>query len=354
MVSIDVCGAVRYGVGRKVNSVVDHLFADFSLPGVPGVSVAVIRDGKHVLTASYGLANLERGTACAANTNYRLASVTKQFTAMCIMILAERGKLSLDDTLPKFFPGFPDYGKQITVRHLLTHTSGLLGYEDLIPPGTTAQLKDKDVLRLLWGQNKTMFPPGSSFHYSNTGYSFLALIVEAASGDRFAEFLHKNIFHPLGMSNTLAYEAGISTVSHRAFGYTADVSADQQRRIFNFTDQSLTSAVLGDGGIYSSTHDMFKWDQALYTEKLISQKMLQEAFTAHSRISDAKGSGYGYGWYVGNRHGVPSVWHYGSTVGFSTRIERYPQKKLTLIMLANRHEAPLEGISRAVTDMYWT
>ncbi len=340
-------------MARNVNPTIDHLFADFSLSGVPGASAMLIEDGKILWAASYGLANLETGVACATDTNYRLASVTKQFTAMSIMILAARGKLSLDDHLPKFFPGYPAHGKDITLRHLLTHTSGLLAYEDLIPATATVPVKDKDVLQLLRQQDKTMFPPGTAFHYSNTGYAFLALVVEAASGQTFAQFLRENIFQPLGMANSVAFEPGISTVPHRALGYTASVSDDKKRRTFEQTDQSMTSAVLGDGGIYSSTADLFKWDQALYTEQLIPKQMLQQAFTASSRISDSPSSGYGFGWYVGDFRGVPSVWHYGSTCGFSTHIERYPQKKLTLIVLANRRSAPLADISRAITDLYW-
>jgi CubicO group peptidase (beta-lactamase class C family) len=338
---------------KMVNLTIDHLFADFSLPGVPGASVMLIEDGNILLSSSYGLANLETGTACSSDTNYRLASVTKQFTAMSIMILVGRRKVSLDDHLEKFFPGYPAHGKDITVRRLLTHTSGLLDYEDLIPPATTVQVKDKDVLELLRHQNKTMFPPGTAFHYSNTGYAFLALIVAAASGKTFAQFLHKNIFQPLGMANTVAFEAGISIVPHRALGYAAAPGGPNHVRSFKLSDQSVTSAVLGDGGIYSSTTDLFKWDQALYTEKLVPREMLKQAFTVSSSTSDAPGSGYGFGWYIGSHRGVPCVWHYGSTCGFSTRIERYPQKKFTLILLANRHSAPLSEITRAITDMYW-
>jgi CubicO group peptidase (beta-lactamase class C family) len=344
---------VTVAVGN-VNPTIDHLFADFSLAGVPGASLMVIEDGKICLAASYGLANLASGTDCATETNYRLASVTKQFTAMSILILAERGKLSLDDRLPKFFPGYPAHGKDITLRHLLTHTSGLLAYEDLIPPSATVQVKDKDVLELLRQQDKTMFPPGTAFHYSNTGYAFLALVVAEVSGVPFAKFLRENIFQPLGMNNTVAFEAGISTVPHRALGYVAEISGDKTRRAFVLADQSMTSAVLGDGGIYSSTADLFKWDQALYTEQLVRREILQQAFTASSRTSDAANSGYGFGWYVGSHRGVSCVWHYGGTCGFSTHIERYPQKKLSLIVLANRRSAPLAEISRAIIDLYWT
>lgn len=313
----------------------------------------LIEDGKPVLSSSYGLANLEAKTPCAAETNYRLASVTKQFTAMSILILAQRGQLSLDDSITKFFPGFPDCGSAIKLRMVLSHTSGLLDYEDLMPASFTGQVHDRDVLELLRQQNKTMFPPGTKFHYSNTGYSFLALIVGAVSGKPFAQFLHDNIFQPLGMNNSVAYERGISTVPNRAFGYHAVESADKKRRVFEFSDQSTTSAVLGDGGIYSSTVDMAKWDQALYTEKLISHELFKEAVTAHSTTSDFDHSGYGYGWYVGKRHGVPCYWHYGSTCGFSTHIERYPEKKLSLIVLTNRRNAPIADISNAIVDEYW-
>lgn len=333
---------------------IDHIFADFGLPGVPGASVMVIRDGQPVYSTGYGLANLEMGTPCAPETNFRLASVTKQFTAMSILMLHEAGKLSLDDRLPKFFPGFPNYGKDITVRMILTHTSGLLAYEDFVPDSATDQVKDHDVLKLLEKQNKTMFPPGSQFHYSNTGYAFLALIVEVVSGKTYAQFLRDSIFQPLNMTNSVAYEKGISTVPNRALGYTETKGANKLRREFLMTDQSSTSAVLGDGGIYSSTVDMFKWDQALYTEKLISKELLREAYTAHSNISDFKGSGYGYGWYIGNDHGVPCVWHYGSTCGFSTHIERFPEKKFSIIILTNRRNAPMKDLSRALIDACWT
>ncbi len=312
----------------------------------------VIQDGKPILSNSYGLANLETGAPCSEITNYRLASVTKQFTAMSVMILAEQKKLLLDDPLPKFFPGFPGYGKEITVRRLLTHTSGLLDYEDLIPAAATAQVTDHDVLELLKLQDKTMFAPGSKFHYSNTGFAFLALIVQAASGKSFAQFLHDNIFQPLGMENSVAFEPGISSVKNRTLGYTEQENTGQPRREFKMTDQSTTSAVLGDGGIYSSTADMFKWDQALYTEKLVSREMLKQAWTASSASSDFKGSGYGFGWYIGSQNGVPCVWHYGSTCGFSTHIDRFPERKLSLIILTNRRNAPMKDLSRGLVDIY--
>ena len=197
----------------------DALFADYDQPGSPGASVMIIQDGKVLLAKGYGLADLEGKVPCGTNTNFRLASVTKQFTAMAVMMLAERKKLSLDERLTDFFPEFPAYGRQITVRQLLTHTSGLIDYEDVIPKGTEIPVLDRDVLRLLMQQDKTYFPPGTRYRYSNSAYSLLALIVEARSGSTFARFLQDNIFRPLKMANTLAYEQGLSVVPHRAYGY---------------------------------------------------------------------------------------------------------------------------------------
>lgn len=336
-----ICSAMN------VEKTMDNLFQNFSGTNTPGAAVMVIKDAKPVFAKGYGVANLEKKTACSTNTNFRLASVTKQFTAMAILILAERGQLSLEDRMTNFFPEFPDYGKEITIRHLLTHTSGLLDYEVAMPANTTIPLSDRDVLWILMQQNHLEFRPGRKFHYSNTGYAFLALIVDSASGQKFAAFLEDNIFQPLGMKNTVAYEAGISVVPDRALGYAKVNDA------FEFSDQSLTSAVLGDGGIYSSVTDLYQWDQVFYTEKLVSRKSLREAFTAQSAHSDSEGSGYGFGWYVGKFRGVEKIWHYGSTCGFSTQIDRFPEKKLTVIILTNRRDANISELPEIIADLFW-
>ena len=364
---------------------VDTLFKDFEHPNAPGASVMVIHNGKSVFAKGYGLADLITKTPCTTNTNFRLASVTKQFTAMAVLILADRGKLKLDEKLTDFFPEFPAYGKQITVNHLLTHTSGLLDYEDLIPPGTTIPVLDQDVLRLVidqtgdspktgvqnvaWTENaaenearlkreldrqsaatsetkkqKTCFPPGSQFRYSNTGFSLLALIIEARSGQKFARFLKENIFEPLKMNNTLAYEQGFSGVPNRAFGHA------QRSNVWQRTDQSLTSSVLGDGGVYSSLTDLFKWDQSLYKSKLVSERTLRMAFTPHI-TTDRPGRSYGYGWFIGEYRGLKEISHSGDTIGFRTRIARLPEKHFTVIILANRADAKLDDFPHRIDDI---
>ena len=330
--------------GADIVARLDALFANFDHPNAPGATVMVIRDGKPIFAKGYGLANLDTKSPCTTNTNFRLASVTKQFTAMAIMMLAERNQLSLGETLPAFFPEFPAYGQAITVRHLLTHTSGLIDYEDVIPEGTTLPVLDQDVLRLLMKQDKTYFPPGAQYRYSNSAYALMALIVEARSGQTFARFLKENIFEPLKMTNTLAYEEGLSTVSNRALGHTL------KSNVWQRTDQSLTSAVLGDGGVYSSVTDLTKWDQALYKSKLISEPMLRVAFSALTP-TDKPGRSYGFGWYITEYRGLREIYHSGETIGFRTRIVRYPEKKFTIIILANRSDTKLDEFPHQVVDL---
>jgi len=311
----------------------------------PGASITVIHEGRVVFAKSYGLANVEDKIPATTNTNYRLASVTKQFTAMAVMILAERKQLSFDDRLAEFFPEIPAWGKGLCVRHLLHHTSGLLDYEDLIPAGRTNQLKDRDVLDLLKQQDRTLFPPGERFHYSNSGYALLALIVEKASGVSFTEFLKRNIFDPLGMANTVAHEEGVTVVVNRAYGYL------RQGDSYARTDQSLTSAVLGDGGIYSSVSDLAKWTTALSTERLVSSAMLQEAF-ARGRLNNDRDTNYGFGWQLNTYRGLKCVSHSGTTIGFRNFVARFPEKQFTVIVLTNRSSPIPSKILDEILDVF--
>jgi CubicO group peptidase (beta-lactamase class C family) len=302
---------------------IDAIFRDYD-GAVPGASVLVVRNGEVLFRKSYGLAEVEAGTKAAPETNYRLASMTKQFTAMSILTLAHRGKLSLDDRITKFFPEFPEHG--ITVKQMLTHSSGLVDYEDVMPAGLTIPLKDFDVLWILQQQEKTLFPPGSKYQYSNSGYALLALIVEKVSGQTFARFLHDTLFVPAGMTHTLAYEKGISTVAHRAYGYSRDESGWKR------TDQSLTSAVLGDGGIYSSIDDLARWYAWLDKSPLYKE-------ASQRRFED-----YGYGWFVKDGE----VWHTGETMGFRNAVLRVPAEHLTIVVLTNRNEGHPIELARSI------
>jgi len=314
---------------------------------VPGAALMVIRDGAVVVAEAYGMADLAANVPCTVKTNFRLASLTKAFTAMAVLMLAERGALKLDDAVSNYIPGLPDWGRSVTIRQLLAHMGGVWDYEELVSTETTVALKDADVVELLRRKAELYFSAGTAFRYSNTGYAFLAVVVEAVSGISFASFLRDNIFSPLQMRGTVAFEKGISTVAHRALGYTVRDAGVVE------SDQDLTSSVLGDGGIYSSVSDLFQWDQAFYTGQLVSAAMLPRAFTPWSKTSDFPDSGYGFGWYLSHRRGVECQWHYGSTCGFSSWIERYPAQKLTVILLANRRDADLGEIARKIIDEVW-
>jgi CubicO group peptidase (beta-lactamase class C family) len=297
---------------------IDALMRDYS-GDVPGASVLVVRDGDVVVRKSYGMANLEENIAATPDTNYRLASLTKQFTAASVLLLG----IPLDDPVRKSI-AMPPYANAITIRQLLTHTSGLWAYEDLIPPDRTRQLTDADVLDLLSKTTTTYFPPGTQYRYSNSGYCLLALIVERASGERFADFLRDHIFKPAGMNGSVAFEQGISKVPHRAFGYSRNEG-------WHRTDQSLTSSTLGDGGIYTSIDDLVHW-----IAWLDSGRFDREFVPATP--TDHPGEQYGFGWFIGQHRGMRMLWHHGETVGFRNAIVRFPDQHLTVVLLTNRHD----------------
>ena len=318
-----------------------EIFADYVGNDVPGAAVLVIQDGQKELKGTFGMANLDAREPVGSNTNFRLASVTKQFTAMSVLMLVDREMLRLDDTLGGIFPDFPPFADRITIMHLLQHTSGLLDYEDFVPSDSLEQVSDSDALDILIATDSTYFEPGAAFRYSNSGYAVLAMIVEKYSGRTFAEFLKENIFDPLGMDGTVAYQKGISEVSNRAYGYTVTESGIEN------TDQSPWSAVLGDGGIYSSLDDLYKWDQALYTDTLISADLFTQALTPN--LDD-----YGFGWRIDTYNGLKRYHHSGSTSGFRNFLMRFPDERLTVIVLTNRAEPDVQPLAERVFDLVIT
>ena len=324
---------------------VDTIMEEYSSPGAPGAAVLVMKNDSVVFKKAYGFADLEERRPITTTTNFRLASVTKQFTAMCIMTLAGRGLLSYEDTLPKFFSDFPAYGRAITVRHLLNHTSGLVDYESLIPDSQTVQVSDRDCLELLKKVDSLYFPSGTKFQYSNTGYAFLALVVEQVSGKRFPDFLKENIFDKAGMNTTLAFENGISTVPNRAYGYSYN---DGQ---WIRTDQSVTSAVLGDGGIYSSVEDMSRWGLALYNAMLVPAATQLAAWT-EGKLNDGTSIDYGLGWRLETHRNVRHPYHDGSTMGFRNTIQLFPDQKLMVVILTNRNEGEPADYAHKIADLY--
>lgn len=305
---------------------VDALMQRYAGDG-PGAALLVLRDGEPVLARGYGLAVLESGTAVTPSTHFRLASITKQFTATAILLLAHDGKLALADPLRKHLPSLPPELAAITLHQVLTHTSGLVDYEDLMAPGYRGQIHDADVLRLLEREPRTYFPPGSAYRYSNSGYSLLSLVIARASGVDFPTFLRRRVFAPLGMAHTVAHREGMDVVAARAYGYSA------RNGRWARTDQSSTSAVLGDGGIYASIDDLARWDAAWSDDRLLPAPLRERALTAHTATDDANVA-YGYGWRITG----DTVWHSGETIGFRNVLVRWPKQRYTVVLLTNRDE----------------
>ncbi|HZX80808.1 MAG TPA: serine hydrolase domain-containing protein [Lysobacter sp.] len=329
------CATARTSLDQRV----DALMRDYQ-GDVPGASLLVLQDGVPRLRRSYGMADLEAGKAATPRSNYRLASVSKQFTATAILLLAEQGRLRLDDPVRRWLPTLPAAADDVSLHHLLTHTSGLLDYEDLMDPADTRQVHDIDVLHLLEAQNRTYFAPGSGYRYSNSGYALLALVVERASQQRYADFLRDGVFRPLGMTQTVAHEDGRSNVADRAFGYSFEHGAWRR------TDQSTTSAVLGDGGIYSSIDDLAKWDAALGDERLLARSTLDLAFAPVTPTDDPDVH-YGYGWRITGE----TLWHSGESIGFRNVIVRYPQRRLTVVLLTNRNDPEPYALARKIAAL---
>jgi CubicO group peptidase (beta-lactamase class C family) len=321
---------------------IDALFADYSGAQVPGASVIVVQDGTVVLARAYGMADLAHGVPATTRTGYRLASVTKQFTAMAIMLLVRDGKLGYDLPVRDILPEMPRQSQQITIRNLLNHTSGILDYEDLIPDTQTVQVHDADVLRLLSARDSMNFAPGTHYRYSNSGYCLLALVVERVSGMPFARFLHERIFAPLGMTSSVAHQDGVDTVPNRAYGVTPDSGR------FLPTDQSVTSATLGDGGIYTSVLDLVRWDQALYPGGLLDSATLLQATTPPVLPNDS--TQYGFGWFIDAYRGVRRWRHTGETSGFRNAIQRFPDRRFTVIILTNRNGGDPATIAERIAD----
>jgi CubicO group peptidase (beta-lactamase class C family) len=306
---------------------------------VPGASLLVLEGGEAIVRRGYGRSDLEAGVEAGPSTDYRLASVSKQFTAAAVLLLQQDGKLSVEDPARKWLPELPPAAEAITLRHLLTHTSGLVDYEDLMGEDWQGQIRDAGVLELLSKENRLYFPPGSAYRYSNSAYALLSLVVERASGMAYPDFLQARIFGPLGMHDTLAYVAGGREPPHRAWGYTqvesgrADGGAPDPG--WSRTDQSTTSAVLGDGGIYSSIDDLARWDAALYDDRLLSDASRKLAFSPHVEVTgEGYEAQYGFGWRITGG----TLWHSGETIGFRNVIVRWPQRHLTVVLLSNRND----------------
>jgi len=311
---------------------------------IPGVALLVSRGGKIVQAEGFGLSNVELQVPVKPETVFQSGSVGKQFTATAVMMLVEEGKVGLDDPLTKYFPDAPSAWKEVTVRELLSHTAGFGDY-----PAKFNFRKDwteAELLKLVEGI-PLAYPPGTKWDYSNLGFLTLGILIHRVTGEFYGDFLQQRIFHPLDMQTTrIISEADI--VPNRAAGYRL-VKGELKNQEWVAPMVNTTA----DGSLYFSILDLSKWDAALYTEKLLKRSSLDQMWTpAKLKNGQPNKDGYGFGWFIEEKHGHHVISHDGSWQGFKSAIARYVNDQLTVVVLANLEQAKPGAIAEHVADMY--
>ena len=327
---------------------IDAIFADYDGTTSPGCSLGVVRDGELIYTRGYGMANLEYGIALSPRSVFRTASVGKQFTAMAIAILDQQGKLSLDDPLSKYFPEFPPWAGDITIRHLVHHTSGIRDYLTLAwlaGKGDEEYYSDEYALDLLAGQQDLNFAPGDEHLYSNSGYLLLAHTVKRVTGTSLREWAAENIFGVLGMKNSHFQDDHTDIVPFRADGYAPAEDG--------FSISMTILDMVGDGGVFTTVEDFLLWDRNFYDNKLGSggDELIQLVTTPGQLNSDEEMT-YAFGLGVEEHRGLHMIEHGGAFVGFRTDTIRFPEQQLSVVVYCNRADANPSRRSRKVAELY--
>jgi CubicO group peptidase (beta-lactamase class C family) len=331
--------------------VVDAMLSELVPERSPGAAVLVSKDGKTLFERGYGYASLEHRVKITPQTKFRIGSITKQFTAAAILRLQEQGKLDVSDPLSKYIPDYPK-GNEVTLRHLLTHTSGMHSYTDKpdLLQTVTVPVKTEDLIQS-FKNDPYDFEPGARWAYCNSGYFLLGYIIETVSGQSYAEFLKAQFFDPLGMKDT-----GVHThdaiLDNEATGYSQE--GDTLKKPLNF-DMSRAG---GAGALYSTVGDLARWNEAVFGGKVLSEASLNAAWTPVKVASQQQPpeEGYGYGWFMDKFRGLPEVQHGGGLPGFASQLTRFPGERLTIVVLANALP-PLPGLfpgelARNVAEFY--
>jgi len=304
-------------------------------------AVLVAKGADILISNGYGYANLELEVKNTPETIFRIGSMTKQFTSMLIMILVEEGKLNTDDKLIKFIPDYPD-GDKITIHHLLTHTSGIPNFTSLPEYKKHKMNSNAPEETIAWFKNKPLdFEPGTQYKYSNSGYVLLGYIITKVSGMNYEKFLTKKIFKPLGMTSS-GYDNHSRIIKNRASGYDASTGDIKNA---DYVDMSIPYSA---GAIYSTVQDMYKWDRALYTEKLVKNETRQKIFTPLL-------NNYAYGWAIREHLNRKLIRHNGSIDGFNGQISRYVDDDFVIIVLGNviGTQMPANDITEDLAKMYF-
>lgn len=301
-------------------------------------AVLVARDGKVLFAKGYGLAEVAWSVPNSVETRFEIASLTKQFTALAVLQFAERGMLKLDDPVSKYYPNAPSTWEKITIHHLLTHTSGIPnnGLADF-KKGLCVSYSLPDLISL-FRDKPLSFEPGTKWAYTNTEYNLLGLIIEHVSRMSYGDYLRTNIFEPIGMKDS-GYAPTTAVVLHKAQGYTRE---GKELRLRDFFDRSLEFAA---GGIHTTVQDMLRWDQALYSEKVVGRKSLDLMFTGHPP------GNYGYGWFIKVENGKVKAFHEGNDPGVAAFEARYPQDRAFVVVLANLETSPVRRIADDLAAM---
>ncbi len=334
---------------QKIDSILSELHSNNKFNG----NILIAEKGKILYKKSFGIANEETKQKLNENSIFEIASCSKSFTAMAIMILNEKGKLNIDDTISKFLPELSFY-KGITIKHLLNHTGGLPDYFEIMDKffDKSKIATNNDIIKFFAEkQPKIIFEPNSKYEYSNTGYALLASIIEKASGEKYADFLQKNIFKPLKMKNTFIYNRRFTPkkVNNYAFGYVYSEDLKKYSLPDNLDEINFVvwlDGIVGDGCINSTTNDLLKWDKALYTNKLLSKKGMNEIFQVATLNNDSQ-TKYGFGWKIDNNPEFGKiVSHGGGWPGYVSFIDRHITNKKTIIILQNHDNVviPIKSI----------
>jgi len=299
----------------------------------------------------YGIANLEYSLPWTPQTPSRTGSISKQFVGMCIAILAEQGKLSLDDTVRQYFPEWPDYGDEITIKHLLYHTSGIREYLTLVdlmgkPEGSGYVYTPNELVRTLSRQKELNFKPGEMFSYSNSGYFLLSEIVKKVTGQETSTFAELNVFEPLGMANSHFHDDPNRIVRNRAYGYSP-------KKEDGFRIDILRLRVIGDLGVFSTIEDFHRWDQNFYDNKLGNgtQKLIDTMLTTGKLTNESELS-YAFGLRISNYRGLSTISHGGSAVGYQAQFMQFPRHRFSVAILSNLSNFPTGRIARQIADLY--
>jgi CubicO group peptidase (beta-lactamase class C family) len=325
---------------------VDVVFSRWT-PATPGCAVGVGVDGKPVLQRAYGMADLEHDVPNAPDSIFEAGSVSKQFTAAAVLLLAKDGKLSIDDAVRKYVPELPDYGAPLTIRHMLTHTSGLRDWGSIEGiagwPRTTRAYTHAHVLDIVSRQKALNFTPGTEWSYSNTGYNLAAIIVARVSGMTFAEFSSRRIFIPLGMTHTSWRDDFTRIVKGRAIAYDFGPAGYRQEMPFE--------NVHGNGGLLTTVGDLLKWNEN-FVRPVVGDAAFVALQQTSGTLSDGRAHGYAFGLSVGKYRGVPEVSHSGSTAGYRAFLVRYPDQHVSVAVLCNAGDANATQFAHAVADVY--